>query len=465
MANDGRIVVEILLADHPFEGFLDPVRRRAAEFNAAHPEYEVRISTYRYWTPTGREDFIRILDQGRVPALVDVFFIETRHARDAVAATGGPLFTPVQRAIGGRREILGEPVVLDDLLDTARRYYSDDDGLVSMPFSVSTGLLYANMTMLRAAGITEVPQDWAELEAACRAVVRADGGPSHAVTWAVDGWFFQDAVCQQGGLLVDHANGRSGRARTVDLASEELLAWTTWWQRLHKDGLYLHTGAAQDWAGTFEAFVEGRTAFLVTSSVMAQQVVSAGTKAGIEVVAAGLPRNGAVPYAGNVLGGDSLFLAAGLPPQVEDGALAFLQYLLNPESAAAWHKSSGFMPATYGSHRLLEAAGWFAEKPHHLEASRQLGASDGSPAATGALVGELWGMHADLVQAMRDVLEQSADPAQRFAEATVTAQRRLDDYNRRTDERHAARRPEATGLPPRPSEREPGTTRDATGTG
>ncbi|NBE49939.1 extracellular solute-binding protein [Streptomyces boluensis] len=440
MGGDGRIVVDILLADHPVvEGFLDPVRRRAAEFGAAHPDYEIRISTYRYWSETGREDFIRTLEQGRVPALVDVFFTETQHARDAVAATGGPLFTPVQRAVGGRREILGEPVILDDFIDTARRYYSYDGELVSVPFSVSTGLLYANMTMLRAAGITEVPQDWEGLEAACRAVMRTDGGPSHAITWAVDGWFFQDAVCHQSGLLVDHANGRSDRAQKVDLASEELLAWATWWQRLHKDGLYLHTGAAQDWMGTFKAFTEGRVAFLYNSSVMAQPVVSAAAKAGIDVVACGLPHNGAVPYGGNVLGGDSLFLAAGLSPEVEDGALAFLQYLLNPDGAAAWHKSSGFIPVTHGSHQLLEAEGWFAEKPHHLEAPKQLGASDGSPAATGALVGELSSVHADLVQAMRDVLEQGADPARRFTQATVTAQRRLDDYNRRTAERHAAR--------------------------
>ncbi|MEU5716239.1 extracellular solute-binding protein [Streptomyces sp. NPDC020403] len=453
MGDDGRIVVDILLADHPFEGFLDPVRRRAAEFGAAHPDYEIRISTYRYWTGTGREDFIHLLDQGRVPALVDVFFTETQHARDALAATGGPLFTPVQRAVGARRQILGEPVVIDDLVDSARRYYSYDGELVSMPFSVSTGLLYTNMTMLRAAGITEVPQDWDGLEAACRAVVQTDGGPSHAITWAVDGWFFQGAVCQQGGLLADHANGRCGRARTVNLASEETLAWATWWQRLHKDGLYLHTGAAQDWAGTFDAFIEGRVAFLCNSSVMAQPVVTAGAQAGIEVLTGGLPHNSAVPYCGDVLGGDSLFLAAGLPPEVQDGALAFLQYLLNPRSAAAWHRSSGFIPVTHGAHRLLEAEGWFAENPHHLQAPKQLDASDGTPAATGALVGELATMHADLVQAMRDVLERDADPARRFAQATVTAQRRLDDYNRR----HAPHRPEAAEPPPRTPDRDSGT--------
>jgi sn-glycerol 3-phosphate transport system substrate-binding protein len=195
---------------------------------------------------------------------------------------------------------------------------------------------------------------------------------------------------------------------------------------------------AQDWVGTFDAFVKGRVAFLYNSSVMAEPVVSAGTRAGIEVVAGRLPHNGAVPYAGDVLGGDSLWLAAGLAPEVQDGALAFLQYLLNPESAAEWHKSSGFMPVTHGAHRLLTAEGWFAEKPHHLTAPAQLDASDGSPAATGALAGELSGMHADLVQAMTDVLEQDADPARRFARATVAAQRRLDDYHTRTAERRAA---------------------------
>ncbi|MFF4769984.1 extracellular solute-binding protein [Streptomyces sp. NPDC001255] len=435
------VVVDVLLADHPFEGFLDPVRRRAEAFGAAHPEYEIRISTYRYWTPTGREDFVRILDEGRVPALVDVFFIETQTARDAVSATGGPLFTPVERALAGRREVLGEKVVVDDLIDAARRYYSQDGELVSMPFSVSAGLLYANMTMLRAAGITEVPRTWEELEAACRALVRADGGPPHGVTWAVDGWFFQDAVCQQGGVLAEPANGRTGRARTTDLASGEMLAWVTWWQRLHEEGLYLYTGAPQDWVGTFEAFTEGRVAFLCNSSVMAQSVVSAGAKAGFEVLARGLPHRDSVPHAGHVLGGDSLFLAAGLSPEVEDGALAFLQFLLQPEGAAAWHKSSGFMPATHGSLRLLEAEGWFAERPHHLEAPRQLADSDGSPAATGALLGEFWHTHADLVRAMGDVLERGADPVRRFGEATVAAQRRLDDYNARTARQQAERGP------------------------
>ncbi|MFD0633878.1 hypothetical protein ACFQ9X_22305 [Catenulispora yoronensis] len=48
-------------------------------------------------------------------------------------------------------------------------------------------------------------------------------------------------------------------------------------------------------------------------------------------------------------------------------------------------------------------------------------------------------MHADLVQAMTDVLEQGADPARRFAQATVAAQRRLDDYNTETAKRWAAR--------------------------
>ncbi|MEY9910112.1 sn-glycerol 3-phosphate transport system substrate-binding protein [Catenulispora sp. MAP12-49] len=438
MGGDGPTVIGILLAEHPVrEGFLDPVRRRAAEFGAAHPGYEVRISTYR--TFTGGDEFTRILDAGRVPAIVDVFFTETQRARDAVCATGGPLFTPVQRAVGGRREILGEPVVLDDFVDTAHRYYSYDGELVSMPFSVSTGLLYANMTMLRAAGITEVPQDWDALEAASRTLMRSDGDPSHGVAWANDGWFFQHVVAQQGGLLADNANGRAGRAQKVDLASDELLAWVTWWQRLHKDGVYLHTGVAQDWAGTFEAFIAGRVPFLWNSSVMAEPVVSAGAQAGIEVRAHRLPHNGAVPYAGDVLGGDSLWLAAGLSPEEQDGALAFLQYLLNPEGAAEWHKSSGFIPVTHGAHRLLEAEGWFTRKPHHLAAPAQLAASDGSPAATGALAGDLAGMHADLIEAMTDVLDHGADPARRFAQATATAQRRLDEYNAGAVRRRAAR--------------------------
>ncbi|WP_412543666.1 extracellular solute-binding protein [Longispora sp. K20-0274] len=427
---DGRIVIDVLLADHPFPHFLDPLRKRAVEFGKAHPEYHVDIRGYQYWEQ--RQESNLSVGRGSRPDLVDYFFTSTQVARDAVSADGRPLFTSVEKAVGGRSEILGEPVVLGDLATAARSYYSYGGELISLPFSTSTALLYANTALLEAAGVPRLPRTWDELESACRAVTGLAGGPAHGVTWANDGWFFQHAVAEQGGLLTDHDNGRSGRATTVDLSSDAMLSWVDWWRRLHADGLFLHTGPPSDWVGTMTAFLEGSVAFTFNSSVMAEKIVQAGANAGFPVAVGRLPYNGAVPYAGDAIGGDSLWLADGLDEATQDGALAFLQYMLRPEHAAEWHRASGFIPVTGASYDLLDADGWFDVRPHQRVANAQLDAGDGSPAGLGALLGDFAGVEEEMTRAMTDVLEEGADPEKRFARATAGAQRRLDDYNTRT---------------------------------
>ncbi|MFM9372907.1 extracellular solute-binding protein [Streptomyces sp. Da 82-17] len=425
--------IDVWLADHPFPNFLDPVRKCAEEFGRRHPEYRVVIQGYDYWTQ--RQKFFDAVEQGRAPAIVDFFYTATQIARDLTAKDGGPLFTSIEKAIGGRTEILGEPVIVDDLVVAARDYYSYGGELVSLPNSTSTSLLYANTTLLEAAGVFEVPRTWAEVEAACEAVAKLDGGPSHGITWPNHGWFFQQALAEQGTPLTDHDNGRSGRARRVNLTSEALLSWVRWWQRLSRDGHYLYTGEPNDWAGTLDAFVNQRVAFTLNSSVIAEQIVRAGDEGGFRVTAARMPYNETVAYGGDVIGGDSLWLADGLDPVKRDGALAFLQFLLNPRNAAAWHRSSGFIPVTRSAFELLESEGWFADRPHHRLANEQLDAGDRSPAAQGALLGDFTAIEETMTRAMADVLVDGAEPEARFAEAEKEAQLLLDAYNAKAQQR------------------------------
>lgn len=63
----------------------------------------------------------------------------------------------MERAIAGRTEILGEPVVLDDITDAARRYYTFDGEVAAMPPLTSTTLLYANTSLLKRAGLDDAP--------------------------------------------------------------------------------------------------------------------------------------------------------------------------------------------------------------------------------------------------------------------------------------------------------------------
>ncbi|GAA0400279.1 ABC transporter substrate-binding protein [Microbispora corallina] len=430
-----KVVVRVWLNDYPVVPlFLTETKELARRFGEAHPEYEIEVRGCDFLELPRR--VAEAARRGDPPAIVQNFYTSTQLARDILGADGGPLFTPVGRAVAGREWILGEPVVLDDLVPAARDYYTIDGELAAMPPLTSTTLLYANTTLLRAAGVTEVPRTWHEVEAAAKAVAALRGGPEHAITWPNHGWIFQQAVAQQGGLLADHGNGRSGRAETVDLASDEMLAFAEWWARLHREGHYLYTGvraAGTDtyraWEENYAAFAGQRTALVLSTSVEAERMVGAGREGGFTVVASPMPCNGEVPYAGNLIGGDSLWLSGGLDDATQDGALAFLQFMVHPANAAERHRTSGFIPITRASADLLEEEGWFDANPHHRVALDQLAAGDGSPAARGALLGDFVGIQDVMTAAMHDVLAHGAEPAARLTRATAEAQALLDDYN------------------------------------
>jgi sn-glycerol 3-phosphate transport system substrate-binding protein len=420
-------MINVWLNDYPFPGFLDPVREAAGEFNTAHPEYEVTIHGHDFRTMPSK--VAAAVEQGEPPDVAEYLYTSTQLARDTLGRDGTPLYTPIGRAIGNRTEIAGEPVLIDDIVPAARDYFTHDGEQLSMPPTASTVLLYANMDLLTAAGITEMPRTWREVEAACRAVTKVPGGPAHGIAWPNHMWFFLQSVAQQGGFVVDQDNGRAGRAEKIDLGSAEMLAWVTWWQKLHRENLYFYSGKRSDWNSCFDAFRTQQVAFILSSSVDAARLIRMGEEEGRTVKVGRMPYNDEVPYAGNMIGGDSIWLAAGLDKTKEDGALAFMQHMIKPDSAAEWHKFNNRLPITRSSVALLDQEGWFERNPGLRVATEQLEAANGSPAALGPLIGDFAGIQKEVTQAMHDVLAGGDDPVTRFAKASTQAQALLDAYN------------------------------------
>ena len=427
-----KIDLNVWVSDLTFPGYMDQWARLVEGFEAAHPEYRVNIKGLGFFD--GPQEIARGIAEGENPAIAEYYFYMSQTARDMRGPDGRPYFTSVEKELRGRSEVLGEPVVIDDIIPALREYYTYQGELTSMPSIGTTSLLYANTDLLRRAGIDRLPLTWAEVEADCEKLAALEDGPSHGVCWANHGTFFQQAIASQGGLLCDNDNGRSGRAAKVDLASEEMLAWVEWWRRLHAAGHYLYTDKIPDWEGTFRAFAEQRVAYRITSSNDVLYMVQAARSAGFEMELGPFPYNGEVPYVGNAVAGTSLWLADGLPEEVREGALAFLQYAHSPRAAAERHKLNSFLPLTHASFTLLEEEGWFAEHPYHRVASDHLSRywdrpdGDGWPPSQGALFGDFAGNQDVMTRAMQDVL-YGADPAKRFAEATAEAQALLDAYD------------------------------------
>jgi sn-glycerol 3-phosphate transport system substrate-binding protein len=408
---------------------LDWTREIAADFNAQVDGYTVTVQGYDNYEALFDATLLA-QDQGNPPAIVQYFEAATTEARDAVSGSGEPLFTVMEEAIGGRDEILGVPVVLDDIVDSARNYYTVDGQLNSMPWNTSSAIMFSNMDILEAAGIGAIPETWDDVEAACETLAGSDAATDHCITWPNHSWFIEQSIAQQGEVLGNNDNGRSGRADEVNIDSQAMVDYVSWWKGLEEAGHYVYTGVQRDWDGTYNAFAAQQLPFLIYSSSDTTLLTEEGESGGFEVVASFMPRNSdQTDGGGNIIGGASLWLVDGLESDVEDAALAFVNFLNSPENAADWHRVTGYIPITNAAIDLLESEGWFDENPNSAVAGEQLNAAPDSPATAGVLMGNFVAIRDVITEAIEDIIVNNLDPAERLAEADARAQQLLEEYN------------------------------------
>jgi sn-glycerol 3-phosphate transport system substrate-binding protein len=407
---------------------LDWARDVAADFNSQHDGVAVTVQGYENYEALFDAALLAV-DQGNPPAVVQYFEAATTEANDAVTNAGDKLFKNMEETLAGRDEVMGVPVIIDDIVDAARNYYTLDGELTSMPWNTSSAIMFSNQDILDAAGVDSIPETWQELEAACETIMASDAAPSDCVTWPNHSWFIEQTIAQQGEVLANNDNGRSARADEVNIDSDAMIDYVTYWQDMQDKGHYVYTGVQRDWDGTYNAFASQQVAFLVYSSSDTTLLTNEGVEGGYEVVASFMPRNAdRTEGGGNIIGGATLWLVDGLEPDVEEAALAFLNFLNNPENAADWHKVTGYIPITNESIALLESEGWFDENPNSRIAGEQLDAAPATPATAGVLMGNFVAIRDVITGAIEDVLVNDLDPAERMAQADEEAQRLLDDY-------------------------------------
>jgi sn-glycerol 3-phosphate transport system substrate-binding protein len=401
---------------------LDWVRGVAAEFNAAHPEYNVIVDGYGSYEEI-LDATVNAIDQGAPPAVVHWFEVGTQFARDS------GYFKPIEDAIAGREEILGEKVDIADFIPPVSSYYTIDGKFTSMPWNSSSAIMYSNTALLEEAGVEGIPSTWAEVEAACEKVM-ALKKTTGCISWPNHGWFFEQWIAQQDAPFANNDNGRTERATEVLLNSDAAVKTATWWQDMYNKGYYTYTGVQRDWDGTEQAFETGALAMIISSSADASNVITVAAENDIEVVTSRMPNNQEVPWTGNLIGGGSLWLLNDLDPVVEDGAVAFLLFLNNAEHAAAWHETTGYLPITASSQALLDEQGWYDTNPNFRTAYDQINDSTVTVATSGALLGTFRETRDIVTQAIEDLMLKGGDPAERLAQASEDANKLLAEYNK-----------------------------------
>ncbi|MDL1900176.1 extracellular solute-binding protein, partial [Anaerolineae bacterium CFX9] len=403
-------------------GRLGWAQARAAEFNELFPQYNVSVEGYANYEELFSATALAA-EQGSLPAVVQYFEVATQDARDS------GYFTSIAEALGGRTEVNGVPVNFEDIIGPVRAYYTLDGEFTSMPWNTSSAIFFSNMTILNQAGIFTPPSTWEEVANTCAAVMALENAPEFCFTWPNHGWFFEQWLAQQNAEFANNGNGREARATEVTFNSEAGVAILEWLDEMLAAGYLYYSGAqgGASWATVDQAFGSQQVAMAAYSSSDTALYTQTGIDNGFEVVASFLPYNQETGWTGNLIGGASLWLTAGLPEDVQDGALTFLLWLSSTENDASWHQTTGYIAIRESTAALLEEQGWFEANPNFSVAANQLAQSTVTSATSGALVGAFPSIRNVVTQAIDTVLLTDRPAAEVLDEAAAAANQILAD--------------------------------------
>lgn len=348
---------------------------------------------------------------GSPPTIVQVYEVGTRTMLDSGAIV--PVYTLNQ----------GE-VDWDDVVQPILKYYSADGNLYCMPFNSSTAMIYYNKDMFAAADLDPdaPPTTWAEVEAYSIQIMEAglaEGGFS--MGWPA--WILEQMFAYHDQLMADNDNGRSGLATEVYLNSEFGVMVMTEWQRMAEEGVLVYGG--REYAAN-DPFLAGQFPFLFQSTSSLGGILKNAT---FEVGTAFLPHFAGSYSPGNsVVGGGCLWLMDKTTSEQQAAAWELFKFFNSTEETIAWHKGTGYFPATNTAFEQLQAEGWFEAEPNHMTAFDQILNGADTPAANGVLLGNFVQIRDIVGAAIEDVVVNGVAPQVALDKATADSNQVLADY-------------------------------------
>jgi sn-glycerol 3-phosphate transport system substrate-binding protein len=325
------------------------------DFNKSQSEYRVTVS-FKGQYPEQRAAAVAAFRAGNPPHIMQMF---DAGSGDMVAAKNAivPVSDVFRRA--------GMPFNAADFIAPARGYYGLKDGsLLSMPFNVSTAVLFYNKDAFKKAGLdpNKPPQTWPQLVEAAKKIRSTNAAAcGYTTTWLA--WVKLEQFASRHNIAFGtNGNGRGGLDAALTVANNPLLIRQV--QTLvdmQKDKSFDYGGRSNDAAAKF---ISGECAMLTQSSG-GLGAIRQGAK--FEFGTAQLPYwpdvKGA-PYA-STIGGASLwvFNAPNRTDKEFRGVAAFLNFLRSDKVMTEWAKTTGFLPATNSAFKAMQTEGFFTQNP------------------------------------------------------------------------------------------------------
>ncbi len=255
-----------------------------------------------------------------------------------------------------------------DFVDAISDYYEKDDKLLSMPFNVSTPVLYFNKDIFKKAGLGDTPPaTWQELETASRKIL-ASGAAGCGFTAAWPSWtMLENTFAWHNQAFASNQNGYAGLDTKLLINSD--------FGRMHVDALARwQKEKIFSYGGRLDApdarFISIDCAMLVQSSA---NIGSFKKALSFEWGTGQLPHWGPpYPKANSTLGGATLWVMRGHEPADYKGIAQFLKFVAETPQQSWWAASTGYLPITKAAVKDLADNNFYRQNPQQWPGVNQL---------------------------------------------------------------------------------------------
>jgi sn-glycerol 3-phosphate transport system substrate-binding protein len=366
---------------HSMAGAEKSVNALIDGFNRSQDQYTVQakmVGTY----PEANTQIIAALRAKNAPVLFQAeigFF--PRLAEDGALADLAPLEKTLDAATA--RDFF--PAVWNYGVYEGKRF--------GLPWNASTPVMFYNATQLRARGLRP-PTTWTEFAQVTKALSNRNVRGFIAIA---DSWQFEQMVLSRGGAVVT-ADGKPNFTSKEVVDALEFL----------RDQVRSGSASGRSLGEAQFAILDFvRTKAFVAFASIANWPDILPFSVAFELGAAPMPRGTrqVVPF-----GGAQLVVMRDSTSEETQGAWAFWQYLMRPESIVSWTKASYYVPVRRSVLPLLND--WYKENPYRKTAFEQFDEAVPRPRVAGYATWKVF-----LEEAMERVLKGGADPKAALEEA------------------------------------------------
>lgn len=256
------------------------------------------------------------------------------------------------------------------VMEIITSYYTVDGKQMSMPFNVSTPMLYYNKDAFEAAGLDPdtPPENYDEVLEFAKQIVESNAAPV-GYAQAIYGWFFEQQIAGQGKFYANNENGRKDSATEVDFISNGAgLEIFETWKKLMDSGYVANYGSTT--ADSQTAFFSGQTAMIIESTAILK---TATESSDFEIGTGYLPKiDASAANGGVIIGGASLWMMDNKDEVKKNAAWKFIEFTTTPESQATWSMSTGYFAVNSEAYETPAMKDFIAQNPNFTTAINQL---------------------------------------------------------------------------------------------